>query len=152
METSTIIKTQINVRRSPKFNVNKQLPYVGIEVLLMNFRLGPFWVFRCVCEYGTTLTSAPCRSGILVLRHSQLYKISDFVYGQQRSSPLVAGQIVSPLGAWRCAFPGRISKMSVVPTYPTLLWWRMWLESGIPVASAVASAPPSNLYVWKLPL
>ena len=58
-ETSAIIKTQLKVRRSPKFNVSEQVLYVGIEVLLMACKLGPFWVFQCVCECGTTLTFVP---------------------------------------------------------------------------------------------
>ena len=54
LETSVIIKTYLNMQRSPKFNVNEQLPYVGIVVvLLMACRLGPLhWVFRNVCEHG----------------------------------------------------------------------------------------------------
>ena len=57
LETFAIIKTHLNVHWSPKFDVNKQLPYVGNEVLLMACKLRPFWVFRCVCERSTTLTS-----------------------------------------------------------------------------------------------
>ena len=34
-ETSAIIKTHLNVRRSARFNVSEQVPFVGIEVLLM---------------------------------------------------------------------------------------------------------------------
>ena len=58
-ETSAIIKTHLNVHRSPKFNVSEQVLCVGIEVFLIPCKLGPFWVFQCVCERGTMLTFAP---------------------------------------------------------------------------------------------
>ena len=36
LETSTITKNQLNVHQSPKSNVSKQVPYVGIVVLIVN--------------------------------------------------------------------------------------------------------------------
>ena len=138
LETSAIIKTHLNVCQSPtcKSNVNKQVPYEGIKVLLMACRWDLCIGFTDVCANVVAhWLPHPCRYEI---------HVGDFVYGQQRSLSLAAGPIVSLFGALRCAFPSRIFEMSVVPTYPRV-HWRMWSGSGSPVASAVASAPPSGL-------
>ena len=103
LKTTAIIKTHLNVHQSPKFNVSEQVTYVGIEVLLMACRLGPFLGFpMCVNVVPHSLLH-PFWSGILVLRQGLLYKIRDFLYGQQHSLLLASGLIVSLCGAWRYA-------------------------------------------------
>ena len=122
-ETSAVIhvKTHLNVQQNPKFKVSEQVPYVVVDVLLMDCKLGHFWVILCVYKNGTTLTSAP----MLIRNFSPepwlFLKIGNFVWGLQRSSLIVASSLISLLGAWRCAFSSRINKLSMVLTYPTSL-------------------------------
>ena len=115
---SAIIKTHLNLRQSPKFNVSEQVPYVGIEVLLMACRMEPFGCVNVVSHWLSQLY----QSGILVLRHGLLYEIDDLVYGQQHSSPLAATSIISLLGAWRYAAMENLIEIRFSCCFPAAQW------------------------------
>ena len=111
-----MMKTHLNVHRSPRSSVREQVPYVSIVVLLTACKLGPWhWCFCCTRNSCTALYWRPCLWGILNSLSGWLHRRGDLPDSQRKLLPLVAGLLVSRLWAQQSAFESGITKPVVVP-------------------------------------